>query len=79
MRGFIDLEAPLAGHIFDIFDHFPASDVASNVHNMRGFQYTLQIGVLLLLYRSRTVLELLRSLFVNLFPKCSLTGFKNDI
>ncbi len=40
----------------------PASDVASNIHNMRGFQYTHQIGALLLLFPPFTThLEPLRS------------------
>jgi hypothetical protein len=55
----------------------PASDVASDVHNMRGFQYTHHL--LLLFPPFKTRLELLRSSYANLFPKCGLTGFKNDI
>jgi hypothetical protein len=52
----------------------PASDVASDVHNMRGFQYMHQIGGLLLHFPPfKTRLELLRSSYAHLSPKCSLT------
>jgi hypothetical protein len=49
----------------------PGSDVASNVHNMRGLQYTQEI--LLLFPPFKINLVQLRSLYSILFPKCGFT------
>ncbi|KAI0304619.1 hypothetical protein BC826DRAFT_1100432 [Russula brevipes] len=49
----------------------PGSDVAPNVHNMRGLQYTQEI--LLLFPPFKINLVQLRSLYSILFPKCGPT------